>query len=166
MVAEASFEPVFAEAMRLQEAFPFERARTQLRLGERLRRERRLVDARVPLRSALAAFERLGATPWADKARAELAAAGARRAHPGPAAPLELTPQEFRIARLVAEGATNREVAAQLFLSPKTVGYHLGKIYARLGIRSRAELVRLFVLGDSAGEDAETHAAGPPARGN
>ena len=153
MLVESAFEQHFEESVRLLTGFPFERARTELRLGERLRRSRRPIEARAPLRTALASFEALGAAPWAERARAELAATGARAGDARPRAPLELTPQELRIARLVAEGATNKEAAAQLFLSPKTVGYHLGKVYAKLGIHSRAELVRVFVLQDSADGD-------------
>jgi DNA-binding CsgD family transcriptional regulator len=163
MLADASFEPCFEEALRNLAAFPYERARTELRLGERLRRERRPLEAREPLRSALAEFERFGAVPWAERARTELAATGARPSIRRPPGQVALTPQELRIARLVAEGATNKEAAAQLFLSPKTVGYHLAKVYAKLGIHSRAELVRLFVLHDPADGDGRTHAPQPEA---
>ena len=149
MLAATAFEPFFEDALRLLAPFPWEHARAELRLGERLRRARRPLEARRPLRSALAAFEELGALPWAERARAELAAAGARpRNERQPHARAALTAQELRIARLVAEGRTNKEAAAELYLSPKTVGYHLGKIYAKLGIHSRAELVRLLAVGD------------------
>jgi DNA-binding CsgD family transcriptional regulator len=121
---------------------PFARARTRLLYGEFLRRERRRSDAREQLREALSGFEALRAEPWAERARTELRATGetARKRDPGTAE--ELTPQELQIARLVAEGSSNKEVAAHLFLSPRTVEYHLRKVFAKLGISSRAELIR------------------------
>jgi DNA-binding NarL/FixJ family response regulator len=123
---------------------PFEAARTELAVGEQLRRARRRAEARVPLRSALATFERLGARTWADRARSELAASGerARRRTDEAAMREELTPQELRIARMVAEGASNKEAAAALFLSPKTIEYHLASVYRKLGVRKRAALGR------------------------
>ncbi len=125
----------------------FEYARSQLCYGERLRRARRLLHAREPLRSALIAFEDLGARPWAERARVELRAARdvpqARRA-PG----LEtLTAQELQVARVVGQGVRNREAASALFLSPKTIDFHLRNIYRKLGLRSRSELVRIFADG-------------------
>jgi DNA-binding CsgD family transcriptional regulator len=146
MLAETGFEPEFDAALRGQ-ASPFERARTQLRLGARLRRERRPTDARSPLRSAHDSFQLLGAHGWAAQASAELGAAGGRpkRPHASSSTLLhDLTEQELRIALLVAKGVTNREAAATLFLSPKTVGYHLGKVYGKLGVRSRTELAHLI----------------------
>jgi DNA-binding CsgD family transcriptional regulator len=121
----------------------FDEARTHLLFGELLRRERRRTDARVQLRAALDTFERLGADPWAERARGELRATGetARKREVG--ALTELTPQQHQIVGLVAEGATNKEVAAQLFLSPRTVDYHLRNVFVKLGITSRAELIRL-----------------------
>ncbi|MFD0690168.1 AAA family ATPase [Actinomadura fibrosa] len=123
---------------------PFERARTELLYGEWLRRARRRSDARVPLRSALAAFERLGAAPWAARVRAELRATGETAPAPPPDGdPLgRLTPQELQIVRLAAAGASNRDIAARLFLSHRTVEYHLYKAYPKLGVASRAELAR------------------------
>ncbi len=120
---------------------PFEEARTALLFGEWLRRERRKSEARPLLRAALETFELLGAHPWADRARTELTATGAA-APAGPAAgPLAaLTPQELQIVRLAAQGLSNRDIAAQLFLSPRTVGHHLYKAYPKLGVASRAEL--------------------------
>ncbi|WP_188193559.1 helix-turn-helix transcriptional regulator [Nonomuraea sp. SYSU D8015] len=125
---------------------PFEQARTELLYGEWLRRARRRSEARPHLRSAMEIFERLGARPWAERARAELRAAGERRSRTGPAqaAALDrLTAQELQIVRMAATGMTNREIAAHLFLSPRTVGYHLYKAYPKLGVASRGELARL-----------------------
>ncbi|CAN7312747.1 helix-turn-helix transcriptional regulator [Knoellia sp. LjRoot47] len=132
----------FTEALRLHDegSDPFERARTLLVWGARLRRARRRVDARVPLEEARSDFERLGARLWADAASAELEATGlrSRARRSGPV--LELTARELQIAGLLAEGRTTREVAAALFLSPKTVEYHLRHVYTKLDITSRSEL--------------------------
>ena len=121
---------------------PFDQARTELCFGEQLRRMRRGADARAYLRSALQTFDRLGATPWAGRARSELAATG-ETAGPTPDNDLsELTPQELQLALIVGHGATNKEAAAALFISPKTVEAHLHRIYVKLGIRSRTDLAR------------------------
>lgn len=128
----------------------FELARTELALGAALRRERRRVDARAPLRSALATFNRLGARPWAETAALELAATGETPLRAGDDELDQLTSQELQIARLLGEGRTTREAAGALFLSPKTVEYHLRHVYTKLGIRSRAELAeRLQVTSGS-----------------
>jgi tetratricopeptide (TPR) repeat protein len=131
-------------------SFPFERARTELLYGESLRRSLRMTDARVHLRSALETFERLGAHPWAARARAELRATGESRAVRDQAEDLfdSLTPQELQVARLAAQGLTNRQIGAQLFLSPRTVGYHLYKTYPKLGVATRAELGQFPQLRD------------------
>jgi ATP/maltotriose-dependent transcriptional regulator MalT len=123
---------------------PFERARTELVLGERLRRARRRADAREPLERALAGFERLGAAPWAQRARSELALTGAVERAPAPAALEDVTPQELQVAQLVADGLTNREVAAALFLSRRTVEQHLTNVYRKLDVRSRTQLAVLL----------------------
>jgi DNA-binding CsgD family transcriptional regulator/tetratricopeptide (TPR) repeat protein len=123
-----------------QHAPPFERARTELAYGEFLRRARRRTEARVQLRDALATFEGLNTPLWADRARAELEATGITARKRDPSTLDTLTPQELRIAKLVAGGASNREVAAQLFLSPKTVEYHLRKVFLKLGVSSRVAL--------------------------
>ncbi|WP_091538709.1 AAA family ATPase [Modestobacter sp. DSM 44400] len=118
----------------------FELARTQLAHGARLRRARRRTDARAPLRAALATFESLGAAPWADQAAVELRATG-ETAHRRTASALDqLTPQELQIGTMLADGRTTREAATALFLSPKTVEYHLRHVYLKLGVASRAEL--------------------------
>ncbi len=118
---------------------PFERARTLLGLGAAQRRSKQKARARATLEQALAEFEQLGAALWAAQARTELGSIGGR-------APSEsgLTPAEQRVAALVAEGKTNREVAAALFVTDHTVEFHLSRIYRKLGVRSRAELARRF----------------------
>jgi DNA-binding CsgD family transcriptional regulator len=133
-------EPDPSFGARPRESRPFERARTELLYGEWLRRDRRRTAARAPLRSACETFDDLGATPWADRARAELRATGESRADPPPDGRFALTPQELQVVRLAASGLSNREIGAQLFLSPRTVGYHLHKAFPKLGVASRAQL--------------------------
>jgi DNA-binding CsgD family transcriptional regulator len=134
----------FEEALRLGgDARPFDLPRIQLLYGEHLRRERRRSDARVQLRAALDAFERFEAEPWADRARAELRASGETARKRDPSTLSQLTPQELQVARLVAEGFSNKEVAAQLFLSPRTIDAHLRSVFAKLAITSRTQLARL-----------------------
>ncbi|MEV4898601.1 helix-turn-helix transcriptional regulator, partial [Nonomuraea sp. NPDC055795] len=147
--ADSEVEELFLRAVRLHRegpGRPFERARTELLYGEWLRRARRRSDARTPLRSALEIFERLRAAPWAERARAELRATGdsvpvaeATAAHPRD----RLTAQELQVVRLAAEGHSSREIAAQLFLSKRTVEHHLYKAYPKLGVGNRRELARL-----------------------
>jgi DNA-binding CsgD family transcriptional regulator len=137
----------FRAALELHEqgaGSPFERGRTELLYGERLRRAKRRVEAREHLRSAIELFDGLGAAPWSEQARRELRASGESIPRRDPTAPEKLTPQELQIALQVAEGKTNRDAAAALFLSPKTVEFHLTRVYRKLNIHSRAELVRLF----------------------
>ncbi|TDC22468.1 helix-turn-helix transcriptional regulator [Streptomyces sp. 8K308] len=125
---------------------PLEYARTTLLHGEWLRRARRKAEARPHLDDALEVFERLGMRPWADRARAELTATGTGTGtgtgtkDAAPSRTAGLTPQELQIVRLAARGLSNRDIAAQLFLSHRTVGYHLYKAYPKLGIASRGEL--------------------------
>jgi DNA-binding CsgD family transcriptional regulator len=114
---------------------PFELAWNQLAKGRLLRRTRQKRAAAETLREALAVFERLGAPAWAARARDELARVGLRHRSPH-----ELTTSESRVAELAASGLTNREIAAAAFMSPKTVEANLGRVYRKLGIRSRAEL--------------------------
>jgi DNA-binding CsgD family transcriptional regulator len=121
---------------------PFQRGRTELLYGEWLRRERRRQDARAHLRSALELFRSLGAAPWAQRAEAELRATGETARRRAPETLDQLTPQELQISGLVADGLTNREIAAQLYISPRTVDYHLRKVFSKLGISSRTELIR------------------------
>ncbi|AGL18407.1 LuxR family transcriptional regulator [Actinoplanes sp. N902-109] len=132
------FRPRFEEAL-AAELMPFERARTQLAYGERLRRQRQRAEARQHLQAALETFDRLGAEPWAGRARTELRATGTVVTGPATALP-GLTPQELQVALVVGRGATNHEAAASLFLSQKTIEYHLSNIYRKTNIKSRAEL--------------------------
>ena len=118
---------------------PLSCARTLLTLGAALRRAKRKRPTREALEAALGAFERAGAALWAGRARAELARIGGRAPAAG-----ALTPAEERVAALVAEGRTNREVAAALFLSDRTVEGHLSRVYGKLGVRSRTELARVL----------------------
>jgi len=141
LIDESGAQEHFARAIELADALsPFDAARTELLYGEWLRRRRRRIDARRHLRSALECFGRLGMTPWEARARSELRASGETARRRDPSTLDQLTPQELQIARLVAGGKTNPEVAAQLFLSPRTIDYHLRKVYAKLDIASRAEL--------------------------
>jgi DNA-binding CsgD family transcriptional regulator len=124
---------------------PFEQARTELLYGEWLRRERQGREARRHLRRAADLFRQVGAPPWEERAEAELRATGEKARRRDPSTLDQLTPQELQIAGLVADGMTNREIAAQLFLSPRTIDYHLRKVFSKLGLSSRTELVRMGV---------------------
>jgi DNA-binding CsgD family transcriptional regulator len=150
---EAEAERRYLEALELHRAYPqpFEHARTALLFGEMLRRERRKGDARRHLREALETFEGLKARAWADRAAVELRATGATARKRDDSTRGDLTAQELQVVRLVAEGKTNPEVAAHLFLSPKTVQYHLRKVFVKLEISARSELVRLAAEGRIAG---------------
>src|SRR5262249_55434654 len=140
----------YEEALELADvARPFDLARIHLLYGEHLRRERRRADSRVHLRSALETFERLRAAPWAERAAAELRATGETARKRDPSTLDQLTPQELQIARFVADGLSNKEVAAMLFLSPRTIDSHLRSVFAKLGVTSRTQLARL-PLGDEA----------------
>jgi DNA-binding NarL/FixJ family response regulator len=143
---EASFDDCFARALRLHQAtgMPWPTARTALAYGERLRRAGRRVDARVQLRAAAETFQRMGAKLWAERAAAELRATGETARQRDRPATDELTPQELQIALAVANGGTNREVGAALFLSAKTVEFHLSQVYRKLGVRSRTQLTLVF----------------------
>lgn len=131
-------------ALHLSAEADFERARTELLYGQELRRTRRPKDARDHLHSALETFEQLGIVPWANQARSELRGAGETVDGTPAAAARMLTAQQLQIARLVVDGATNREVAARLYLSTRTVDHHMRNIFTRLGIRSRVELAKLL----------------------
>ncbi|MCI4065964.1 LuxR C-terminal-related transcriptional regulator [Micromonospora sp. R77] len=119
---------------------PFDEARTALLYGEWLRRARRRAEARTYLDAALDGFEKLEAVPWAARARTELGAAGTPAPHRPTGLAARLTPQELQIVTLAASGLSNKDIATRLFLSARTVGYHLYKAYPKLGVVSRAEL--------------------------
>ena len=142
---DAEAEAAFAAALERHEQDPsaFERARTLLCYGERLRRLRQRRRAREQLYSALDIFERLGSQPWAERTRAELRASG-EHLRRKVATHETLAPQELQVAIAAAEGLTNTEIAARLFLSPKTVEFHLSRTYRKLDVRSRGELIKLF----------------------
>ncbi len=120
--------------------WPWVRARLELAYGSWLRRQRRAAESRAPLRSAQATLDLIGAGTWGEQARTELRAAGERSDAPGPAAQAILSPQEMQIARLAAEGLSNREIGERLYLSPRTVGSHLYRIFPKLDIASRGQL--------------------------
>lgn len=144
LAADGDFDPHFAEALRLHAQTPdsFEAACTRLAYGARLRRARQRVRAREQLRQALEGFERLGAGPWFDLARNELSATGETAQRRSANTEDDLTHQELHIAQLLSAGKTTREAAAALFLSPKTIEYHLRHVYRKLGVGSRAELAQ------------------------
>ncbi|UNO43448.1 LuxR family transcriptional regulator [Streptomyces sp. MST-110588] len=136
-------EPYFQAALAddAGEQRPFERAQTQLDYGEWLRRQRRIAAARPLLTTALDTFQRLGARPWAERAKAELRAAGVEAAGSVvPSAFTELSSQQQQIVQLAARGLTNREIGEKLFLSPRTVGSHLYRVFPKLGIIARSQL--------------------------
>ena len=124
---------------------PFLQARTELLYGEWLRRERQKREARRHLRRAADLFHQVGAPPWEERAEAELRATGETARRRDPSTLDQLTPQELQIAGLVASGMTNRQIAAQLYLSPRTIDYHLRKVFSKVGLSSRTELVRMGV---------------------
>jgi DNA-binding CsgD family transcriptional regulator len=121
-------------------AWPFARARLELSLGAWLRRQRRVAESRVPLRAARDAFDALGALPWSERARHELRGAGVTSRPRKRGAMDELTPQELQIARMAASGLSNREIGEQLYMSHRTVGAHLYRIFPKLGVTSRGQI--------------------------
>jgi len=141
---DADAEPLYAEAiahLRQCRAKP-QLARGHLLYGEWLRRQRRRRDARAQLRTAHDMFTSMGAQAFAERARVELLATGERARQRTAETESELTPQEAQIARLVSQGESNRDIAAQLFLSPSTVDYHLRKVFRKTGVTSRTQLAR------------------------
>jgi DNA-binding CsgD family transcriptional regulator len=137
---ESEAENLFEKALDADPKWPFHYARLEMSFGAWLRRQRRITESRPFLRSARDAFDALGLQPWADKARAELRASGERNAEPAPKMRQPLTPQELQIAQMAAAGLSNREIADRLFLSHRTVGAHLYRVFPKLGIVSRSEL--------------------------
>ncbi|MFF2847955.1 alpha/beta fold hydrolase [Streptomyces sp. NPDC058001] len=140
--ADDRFVARFERALALPDAdtWPFDLARIQLFYGERLRRARATQTAREQLGAALGTFTRLGASPWADRARSELRASGIAAVQVGASPDARLPPQQYEIARLAAAGLTNKEIGQRLHLSPRTVGSHLYQVFPKLGITSRAAL--------------------------
>ena len=143
--ARGDADPHFEQALALHadSVRPFEAARTELAYGEHLRRTRRRVAAREHLRAALETFEDLKATPWAERAAQELRASGETARKRDTGGSVDLTPTELQVAQLVQGGLSNREVAAQLFVSPRTVDFHLRNVFTKTGVTSRLELTRL-----------------------
>jgi DNA-binding CsgD family transcriptional regulator len=133
---------LFEQALSLPtvDQWPFDVARVRLAYGERLRRARAAAESRIQLETALAAFQKLGAAPWAARAELELRATGRTRTSSASAGTVALTPQELQIARLAASGLTNKQIAERLFLSPRTVSGHLYQAFPKLGITKRAAL--------------------------
>lgn len=152
--ALAAFEE--ALAWHAQAELPLDRGRTLLAFGATQRRAKRRREARATLGGALAIFERIGAALWADRARAEVSRISGRAATPG-----ALTPAEERVAALVAEGKTNREVAAALFLSERTVEGHLSRVFAKLGVRQRTEIAAVLAAGQTHGVGASNTGDAP-----
>jgi DNA-binding CsgD family transcriptional regulator/tetratricopeptide (TPR) repeat protein len=144
LLAGDAAEPLYRQAIDHleQTAVLPEIARTHLLYGEWLRRQRRRRDARAQLRTAYDMLTQMGAGGFAARASAELAATGERPRRRSPETVQTLTPQEAQVARLVAEGGTNRDVAAELFISPATVEYHLRKVYQKLQVTSRTQLAK------------------------
>ena len=122
------------------ERWQFDLARVRLAYGERLRRDRAMMESRVQLNAALAIFERLGARPWVDRTTVELRASGQTKPRAGEYVLDRLTPQELEIATLAASGLTNKQIAERLFLSHRTVGGHLHRAFPKLGVSTRAAL--------------------------
>jgi DNA-binding CsgD family transcriptional regulator len=145
-MVEDEFDSSFARALELGAAAqtPFERARSALCYGERLRRAGKRRQARAQLGDALATFDRLGARAWAERAQSELRSSGQTRA-PQRRYDAPLTPSEHQVATLVAEGLSNREIATRLFVSVRTVEMHVSNAYRKLGVRSRTGLSRYIL---------------------
>lgn len=144
---DAAAQERFEAALAIDDCGPYDRARTHLAYGEWLRRRRRPAAARTQLAQALAVFERIGALGWRPRVQDEFVALGDEvpRNRAEVAGVALLTPQELQVVRLAAQGMTNPEIAARLFLSPRTVGYHLYKAYPKLGVSRRGQLSQLDV---------------------
>ena len=142
--AETRFQEALAGDLH---RWPIDRARLLLAQGEWLRRQRHISGSRAPLRAAREAFDAIGATGWSERARHELRASGETSRARTPETRDELTPQELQIAQMAAAGLTNRDIGRQLYLSHRTVGSHLYRIFPKLGITSRGQLPS--VLADS-----------------
>jgi DNA-binding CsgD family transcriptional regulator len=137
---DSKAEGLYELALKAEPKWPFDHARLQMSYGSWLRRQRRITESRPYLRTARDTFEALGVHPWADKARAELRASGERLAEPTKAPRQSLSPQELQIAQMAGAGLYNREIGDRLFLSHRTIGAHLYRVFPKLGIASRSEL--------------------------
>ena len=138
---DGNAEPLYASAMRAgAQGWPFYAARAQLAYGAWLRRQHRMTESRAPLREAAQSFEALGLLRYAERARRELRASGEAPRRRVPEAWAQLTPQELQIAQLAAEGLSNREIGERLYLSHRTVGSHLYRLFPKLGVTSRTQL--------------------------
>ena len=135
-----------ALAQRAGAGRPYDEARTRLAYGEWLRRHQRRVDARQHLRQALETFRDLRATALADRATQELRASGETARKRDPSTLVALTPMELKVAQLVSSGLSNKEVAAQCWVSPRTVAFHLRNVFAKAGVTSRGELAQLDLV--------------------
>ena len=142
---DAAAESLFADALahHTRSDRPYDEARTHLAYGEWLRRAQRRLDAREHLRHALETFADLHAAPLTARATAELRASGETARKRDPSTLVKLTPMELKVAQLVASGLSNKDVAAQIWVSPRTVAFHLRNVFAKAGISSRGELAQL-----------------------
>jgi ATP/maltotriose-dependent transcriptional regulator MalT len=145
--AAAYFDDAFAVDMSM---WPLHRARLLLAYGSWLRRQRRIAESRTPLRAARELFDALGALPWGERARQELRASGETSQRRTPEALEQLTAQELQIAQMAADGLTNREIGQKLYLSHRTVGSHLYRLFPKLGVSSRSQLRTLLESAPSA----------------
>jgi DNA-binding CsgD family transcriptional regulator len=139
-LADDEHKELLIQAALAADQAPFPRARLQLEYGRWLRRQRRAADSRAPLRAAEDVFAALRARPWAEQTQRELRASGERTQRRTAETRDGLTPQEAQIARLAAEGMTNREIGEYLYLSHRTVASHLYRVFPKLGITTRAQL--------------------------
>jgi len=147
---DSEAQDLYECALKAEPRWPFDFARLEMSYGSWLRRQRRIIESRSHLRAARDIFDGLGVQPWADKARAELRASGERIPEPARAPRQPLSPQELQIARMAASGLSNREIADRLFLSHRTVGAHLYRVFPKLGIVSRSELARALAPSEPA----------------
>ncbi len=139
---DSDAQDLYELALEAEPKWPFDFARLEMSYGSWLRRQRRITESRPHLRAARDMFDALGVPPWADKASVELRASGERMPEPARAPRQSLSPQELQIAQMAASGLSNREIADRLFLSHRTVGAHLYRVFPKLGIVSRSELAR------------------------
>jgi DNA-binding CsgD family transcriptional regulator len=140
LAEDSEAQDLYETALNAEPRWPFDFARLEMSYGSWLRRQRRITESRPHLRAARDTFDALGVQPWADKARAELRASGERIPEPARAPRQPLSPQELQIAQMAGSGLSNREIADRLFLSHRTVGAHLYRVFPKLGIVSRSEL--------------------------